>query len=297
MEPAVVILNYHSGTGLAREYRDAIMTLLKVHFSSVDVHVIAKSDDAERYAYEARKNGVSHVFVAGGDGTVSDVIQGLLHSELSGKPTPTLGIFPAGTGNGFVRTLGLPSSLPKAIAHMTFEKSTCIDIGYVNGIPFIHAVTIGSLPEGIRNVTAEEKSRLGFLAYVSSEIKRIGNDDKIKLHITCDDIEFSSVLNSLIVFSANSAANQVLSGKKSELDDGLLHLLFLKDASLGTLLKLMPAVLIQNLESNDQVCYLKGKHIRIESLGDALDSGIDGDDGPCLPLDMHIEPHELLVYC
>ena len=70
--------------------------------------------DAERIAQEGVRAGVERLVVAGGDGTLTEVVTGLLAAGLGGDAQ--IGLLPLGTGGDFARTLGIPRDLDGAIA-------------------------------------------------------------------------------------------------------------------------------------------------------------------------------------
>ncbi len=124
----------------------------------------------------------------------------------------------------FARTLGIPSDVTAALEAMDFTSTRPIDIGTVNGTPFTYTVTGGSLPEGIRDVSSEDKSHFGFLAYVTSELQRIGGDDSYRLRITVDGKRSVEDVNSFVAFSVNTMINMVTTEESSTESDGLIHL-------------------------------------------------------------------------
>lgn len=77
------------------------------------------------------------VVAVGGDGTVNEVAQGLLHSHIS------LGILPLGSGNGLARHLGIPLNVSAALNHLFTSRSKAIDSATLNGQPFFCVAGLG----------------------------------------------------------------------------------------------------------------------------------------------------------
>ena len=124
-----------------------------------------------------------------------------------------------------------------------------------NGSSFAHTVTGGTLPEGIRQVSSDFKTRFGLSAYVVSELLRVGNDRRYRLRIVADGEETVEDIGSFVAFSANALANEFTSSAPTRLDDGLLHLIALKSASLPALFSLAPYALARTLEKSREVLY------------------------------------------
>jgi len=296
MKDAVVIVNPHSGKEGQSELVNAISTHLRQFFDKVVPYVSKDAKDVSDIARAAREEGSTAVFVVGGDGTVSRAVRGLLDGAQDDEDLPILGILPGGTGNGFARVLGIPSAIPEALGEFNPTRKRRIDIIFANGTPYIYTLTGGSLPEGIREVPSKDKTRLGFLAYVASELQRIGDNEQHRLRISVDGRSREEKVNSFVAFSSNALVNLFTDQADAAIDDGLIHLLVLKDASLPALLSLAPDVLRTSIEDNDHTLYMHGTSMRIECLEGNLRCGMDGDDGPCLPVSLNIKPQRVSAF-
>ena len=99
------------------------------------------------------------VIAAGGDGTIHEVACGLMDGQ-----TP-LGIIPVGSGNGLARALGIPTDLQRAAEALPSGRASSIDVGVVNGVPFLSTAGVG-LDAHIARRFATGKHRRGILPYV-----------------------------------------------------------------------------------------------------------------------------------
>ncbi|MET8157857.1 diacylglycerol kinase family protein [Sphaerisporangium sp. NPDC005289] len=116
---------------------------------------------------KALAEGVDVVFASGGDGTVRGCAEGLM-----GTGVP-LAILPAGTGNLLARNLGMPTALPEAVRVGVAGRTRAIDLGVLDGRPFVVMAGIG-LDAAMADSTSENaKNRIGWLAYVSGVVKHI----------------------------------------------------------------------------------------------------------------------------
>jgi len=102
---------------------------------------------------------VDMVIVGGGDGTLNRAALGLL---ATGVP---LGVLPLGTANDFARTIGLPLDLRAAIDVIARGKTTRIDLGIANDIPFFNVASIGFSADLAAALTQDAKRRWGKLGY------------------------------------------------------------------------------------------------------------------------------------
>ncbi|MDY3128414.1 MAG: diacylglycerol kinase family lipid kinase [Berryella intestinalis] len=296
MRTARLIINPSSGRSEGASVSEEAQRILRSSFDVVEAHVSTSADNAMALARDARENRFDAVFAMGGDGTVSTVVRGLLDGAGEKGEIPILGILPGGTGNGFARTLGLPSNAVETIEALDFDTAIPLDACFANGIPFTYTLTGGSLPEGIREVPSKDKARFGFLAYVASELQRIGDDRHHRLRISVDGDTMVEDINSFAALSANTLVNQFISDADTEIDNGLIYLLALKDASFASLLSLIPDAVTQSIDENDNVMFLCGSHIRVECLDGDMRCGMDGDDGPLLPVDLTVQPGRLRTF-
>jgi len=107
----------------------------------------------------ARADELDCVIVGGGDGTLNAAAPALLQTGLP------LGILPLGTANDLARTLGLPSDLRAAAAVIAAGDSRRIDVGLVNGHPFLNVASLGLSTDLAARLTGQGKRRLGRLSY------------------------------------------------------------------------------------------------------------------------------------
>lgn len=295
MGNALLIVNPDSGRRDGAAFARCVLPLLEAAFDRVECRMSCGAYDVESWACEACAN-MDALFVMGGDGTVGLGLRGLFEGHGRYGRMPTFNPLPAGTGNGFVRTLGLPSSPVQAVEALDFSKTKALDATFVNGLSFAYTVTGGTLPEGIREVSSDVKTRFGLAAYVASELLRVGNDRRYRLRIVADGEEIVEDIGSFAAFSANALANEFTSCAPTRLDDGLLHLIALKRASLPALASLAPHALARMLEKSREVLYLHAKSFEISCFDAELSCGVDGDEGPHLPVSLSIEPGALRVF-
>jgi diacylglycerol kinase (ATP) len=132
---------------------------------------------AGEQAAEALQSGHDTVFACGGDGTVHDVLQGVMQSSHS--RTATLGVLPFGTGNVLINDLGFPrdpiacmqAQLQASVRRIALGKITCDRKGETVSRYFITTAGLGPDAEMLYRVTTQKKDRWGLLAYVYEAAK------------------------------------------------------------------------------------------------------------------------------
>ena len=127
---AIVIVNPASASGSTGEAWAQIASDLRSQFGSFQVLFTKSRGEAGILAGEAARKGAKFIIACGGDGTVSEVANGILSS---GKDVE-LGILPSGTGGDFRRTLEIPSQTRDAARVLRTGRTVRIDVGRVSYI-------------------------------------------------------------------------------------------------------------------------------------------------------------------
>lgn len=295
MSKVLLIVNPSSGGEKAKSYEDLAREKLAECFNEVVVKHTEKGGDAAAFAKQAAEDRYDSVFVMGGDGTVNEGISGL--AELDYRPT--FGFFPLGTVNDLARALGIPLDAEEAIQNLDINKVKPLDIGKINDQYFMNVVAIGTIPESINNVDSEDKTKWGKFAYFISGFKQLMDTSFYEFHLKIDGEERTIKSSTLLIGSTNSIGGFESILPEASVNDGLLHLLYLKDKNLLDTLVSVPDLISGNGEESDNIEYLTFKEITVELADDKADLSVnvDGDEGDQLPVTIRVLPSHLNVYC
>jgi lipid kinase YegS len=130
----------------------------------LDVRATWEAGDAARFAAEAAAAGIDRVIAAGGDGTINEVVGGLLQD--SGVPPPAVGVVPFGTANDFATGCKIPMGDPLAALLLALEGEPArIDLGKVNDRFFVNVASAGFGAEVTVSTPKPMKDRIGGAAY------------------------------------------------------------------------------------------------------------------------------------
>jgi len=180
-----VILNARSGT--ATEIAHHPETLQDA-FAAAGLEAIIDAEfetPLDARIAKAVASACDAVVAAGGDGTVT-AVAAALHTADTDK---VMAILPLGTANLLARDLGIPLDLPQAVAQLALMEPHAIDVGEVNGRPFLHKVVVGTIPElaaGREHIRGKPGigATIGFLRYVT---RRLVRARRFAVEITTDD--------------------------------------------------------------------------------------------------------------
>ena len=158
------LLVLHGKAAMRDDVRQAVRAGREEGFR-VDVHVTWEPGDAARFAEEATRAGYEVVLAGGGDGTVNEVVAGMLRGAADASTSPSLGVLPLGTANDLARACGIPLDLVAAMRLALSRPGTIIDVGQANGRPFVNVATGGFGTQVTVATPPELKRVLGGAAY------------------------------------------------------------------------------------------------------------------------------------
>ena len=127
MSLPVVIINPQSAGGATREAWPKIASDLGQHFGAFKPEFTSATGDGAQLAADAARRGANLIIACGGDGTISEVANGILSSGTNAE----LGILPSGTGGDFRRTLKIPTRTSEAARILKTGKTRLLDVGSV----------------------------------------------------------------------------------------------------------------------------------------------------------------------
>ncbi|MEN8263633.1 MAG: diacylglycerol kinase family protein [Nitrospirota bacterium] len=133
--------------------------------------VTRKRGDALSYAKEL--SGADLVIVAGGDGTINEVINGMLTADSTGQDRIPLGIIPVGTANVLAKETGIPENIEDSVKLALSGTPRKLSVGKINGRYFMLMAGIGFDGETVFGVNGGLKKISGKFAYVVSGVKTL----------------------------------------------------------------------------------------------------------------------------
>ena len=249
-----------------------------------DVRVTNGPGDAKRLAAEAAADGVDIVAVYGGNGTVAEVVDGLV-----GTGTP-LAILPGGTGNGAAGELGIPTTLAEAAALVADHTAVLrtVDVGRAGDRVFLLRCACGAVADVDALATRELKSQVGGLAYVIAAFEKLNDLGTMTYRVACDGEVHEVEAVACIV--ANGAGFGGVGRLAEDIDmaDGRLDVfLYTGEAlrGLGATLAALPAAFATGTLGVPPVC--GGAHIRLET-PEPLTMVADGEPAGTTPIDIEV---------
>ena len=268
----LMIVNPVSGRGILKQRLWKILETFSAANITTNVIFTGKRGDATEIA-KTCPDDIETVVCAGGDGTLNEVISGLMEN-----PTPhKLGYIPVGTTNDLATSLGIPKNPIEATKNIIEGHTEKIDIGSFSGRYFNYVASFGAFTEASYNTTQEAKNILGHFAYVLEGVMSLANIRPYKVKFTFND----TVLEDEFIFGAISNTTSMggvlkLKDTLVALNDGEFELLVVKTpTNVIQLQKILGEIMTQNF-SGDLVKLFHTSHIIVES-EEEFDWTLDGE--------------------
>jgi diacylglycerol kinase (ATP) len=299
----LVIVNPVAGMGRAHQLEPRIQAMLRGGGVRTRVLETREAGHGERLAAAAADLGHDRVIAVGGDGTVSEVINGLMRGSASGAPPPMLGVVPAGSGNDLARSLGLPLEPLDALKVALGAETRPLDLGVAasDGVErYFHAAggtgfdaQVAFTMSGKRG--RWQRGRAGYFLSTLNELRRYRNRElRIRLATPHGARELEGRF--LFVAFANGpfygGGMQICPDASNQ--DGLLDVCLVGDISRLGALKELPGIYRAAHVNHPLVEIVRVLEARIEG-EPGTRVHLDGEPLGGLPVDVRIRPSALRV--
>jgi lipid kinase YegS len=219
-----VILN---GKGAANPQVRAAINQIRGEGQPLEVRCTWEGGDASRFAQEAMQDGIDVLVAGGGDGTINEVVNGILEADTS--PQMALAVLPLGTANDFSRGCGIPLESYEALKLATEGKPVLIDIPSANGVFFANVASGGFGAEVTVSTNPQLKKAIGGTAYALTGIVTAAKLEPYRGRAVSADEEAQGDYIAMAVGNARQAGGGFQVTPNAFLDDGLMDVMAITD--------------------------------------------------------------------
>ncbi|MER8821588.1 diacylglycerol kinase family lipid kinase [Mesorhizobium sp. M0991] len=306
-----VILNPIAGGGRLKRHWPEVAASLKRHFGDFELRETQAEGDAERLALDLAAIGFELVIAAGGDGTASEVADGLLKAFRESGRTAELGLLPCGTGIDFARGLGLSNDVDLTLKRIAEAKPRKVDAGCISYVDdhgalasrhFINIASLGLSGATDRAVNADKRkgkvsAKALFYWRTVWEFLRYRFQD---VAITIDDGAPVEVRMALVaVANGKFFGGGMMIAPDAELNDGEFDIVILRAAGKLKLIWDIRLLYGGRHRNHPAITILRGKKVVVEPLGDLQKNAalidIDGESPGRIPATFEILPGALTL--
>lgn len=240
-----IILNPMADMGNAwRVARD--LRSITVQHGGVDWSGTVYPGHAIELAQQAGEQGYDMVIAMGGDGTIHEVVNGLM--KVPEEKRPVLGVVPVGSGNDFAHGINTSQKPTEALTHALDGEASTVDLGLMtdeNGRKEYFDNTLGIGFGAVVTIRSHKLPILrGFLMYLTAVIQTIILDhNPMAMQIETDDQKLEQSVIYLVICNGPREGGGFLIAPDAKIDDGLLHYAMITNVSRLMMFRIVPEVM------------------------------------------------------
>lgn len=215
---------------------------------------------------QASESGADFVIAVGGDGTINEVANGIMLSEVSEKPI--MGILPCGTGNDFVRTVAM-----RSLEESLFDiKTKEIDVGQLNFFDeqgnkkmryFMNIADIGVSALTVKIVNGSKKRLGSAMTFFVGALRGFMTYKHNLVKVKAEEFEYSGKITTVVFANGNFFGGGMGIAPFAQIDDGLIDITLVGNVKIGAFLKYFPSLRRQEKIIHPEVFYYKTKEIDV----------------------------------
>lgn len=262
-----VILNPRADRGRAHQLKDKLLAWGQ-GLGRLTLETTARPGHAAELAQQAAAAGCDVVVAAGGDGTIHEVINGLVGGGYLETP---LGVIPIGSGNDFAYAFGLPLADPQAALQRIFNGAPQpIDLALLTDDRGRRLVVDNAVGIGFDAAVAVEASAItrfyGFVAYLVATLRVLAmHYDRPQLTIRYDDQTLQQRAIMMTIGLGPRTGGGFLITPDARHNDGLLDTCLVDPVSRLTILRLLPRVMKGTHITSPHIKMLRHRQVTIQS--------------------------------
>lgn len=242
---AKIILNPMADMGNAWTVANDLRPII-VEYGNADWSGTVYPTHATELAKQAGEQGYEMVIAMGGDGTVHEVVNGLM--QIPAESRPILGVVPVGSGNDFAHSINIPMQSDRALAHVLNGQSSTVDIGLMtdeNGRKEYFDNTVGVGFDAVVTIRSHKLPVVrGFLMYLTAVIQTILlNHEPAKMQLQADGVSWEQTNLMVAVCNGPREGGGFMVAPDAQNSDGILNYMMIGKCSRPMMFRLIPEVM------------------------------------------------------
>jgi YegS/Rv2252/BmrU family lipid kinase len=272
MREAKVIVNPVAAGGKVGRRWPQLRDVLDRGGLCFDAELTERPGHATEIARGALDEGYRNIVSIGGDGTVNEVVNGLVVEERV-PPEVVLSIVPGGTGSDFSRILNISRDPLQACEAVLGDTLRTVDLGKIrclrDGRPivryFVNVAGVGFDGETSVRVNRMSKRISGTLPYLTALLVTLLSYKNKDVRLTVDGEPYTGRYNSVVVCNGQYFGGGMWVGPKAAADDGVFDVIILGDLTRPELVVNIPRIYRGTHLTHPKVASLQGREIKIEA--------------------------------
>lgn len=284
------IINPAAGSGFATRTEQEIRAFMQGQQRPWQILHTQHPGHATELARQAAQEGSEGVVAVGGDGTCFEVACGLMDTDVP------MGIIPAGTGNDFIKTAGIPRKPMDALQLILQGNSRPVDVGRLNERMFLNVCGTGFDVQVLDHMTSAKKYARGILPYLIGLFKAIFFYKPVHVRFESDD----AAAQERDVLICSVANGRFIGGgipicPDAGLDDGLLDMIVVENVPRWKIPFYLPGLMLGKVCRFGVTTHVRCRRAKIVSEGMRLN--VDGEIIPMDSAEFTVLPGQLQLFC
>jgi len=271
-----LILNPQAGGGKAAKLEKKIYRQMHAAGIGFEAFKTNYAGEAKTAAVQAIEAGYIKIVVAGGDGTLNEVINGVLSQNVKPSEEILIGQIPIGTGNDWCKTWGIPKGIKESIALLRNPKSTLQDVAKITfqnaGVEdskwFLNIAGCGFDAEVTLAANQKKaKGQSGFFTYIFQLIKTLKQYKEPRMKYEIDSKEFEYDIFAILAGVCKYAGNSMLLVPDADPRDGYFHLTIAKKIKRTKVIRNLHRLFNGSFVNVEEVSVCQCKRLLIKTSG------------------------------
>ena len=281
--------------------RESIVHCFRSEFQ-VEIRKSTLENSFQELTMNAINKGVDYLILVGGDGSINEGVNGYFDANSELREKVILGVYPAGSGNDFSKSLGVGNDLEQLLLLVKNASFKKIDVGLmhfnnVDNTPgkryFINIADIG-IGGYVANKISDSKKRLGAdFTYTKALIQSFFKYKKQKVQLTSKDYNWSGKMMSICMANGKYFGSGMCIAPDAKLSDGKMQLVIIGEVSLYDYLKNIPKIKKGHKVVHKEIEYSFAEKCEITAMDNPCPIDMDGEYVGTTPLKTEVISNQL----
>jgi len=284
----LLIYNPGSGNGKFKSNLDKIVQAVQNKGFYLVPYRINSGEALEKMLLAIDINSFNRIWIAGGDGTIHQVVNLLMRLECE----VPVGIYPVGTANDFAGYFNFPDTIDEITEILLRDNYTYCDIGAANGHYFLNVASLGSIIDVSQKTDKNLKNNLGILAYYLKGAEELSGLKPVRASIRCQEADRDDEIYFILIMNGKSAGGFKKIAPLASLTDGLLDVYIFRKCPVIELIPLIIQAANGEHAESPYVDYFQTAEMLIDC-NESVGTDMDGEKGFNFPVKVSVASAKL----
>ncbi len=278
------------------------LSQLQKRFNTLEVLETRQAGHAVTLAANAAENGADCIIAAGGDGTINEVLNGIMQGSTQRSELPILGYLLCGTANDFAKTVGIDGSIEQLIQLLETTQANPIDIGKVSYLSpqgeederyFINITDVGLGGHVVEKVNKSSKPLGANFTFIKAITESFITYEQSKVTCTTDSFEWEGKILTLAVANGKYFGSGLCIAPDAQVNDGKFSVVIIADIKMKDYLLNVGKIKKGKKVDHPKISYREATEVTItpHELSCAVD--MDGEFLGYAPIHITMVPHAI----